>query len=252
MESPNHKGKIKQDPNQQKKNFKNSENKIGFSQKTILCGKYGRNHQGECRSGTDVCYRWGEMGHMCRYFMIHSKLCFGCNQFRHVKSKCLNKSSKLVRAPTIIVGGSYMRARGSWKPHSLMLGLSSLLLGMVQLHPIWCQVFFLSYFNAFSINFSPLFRLIQNIRYLPCKLYSCPRNYQLSGKSFIYVSCFCKDFSIPKGCFRSPLVVQIGDDRETNVFQVSKNYILEISSVRFSIDFNHVPSWSEKYVKKLV
>ena len=167
---------------------------------------------GECRLGTETCYKCGKPDHLSRDCKVTAKLCFRCFQPGHFANECpvpTRPAQISGSAPVKIVDGTSVKKNDAPKSRGRVFQLTA---EEAKVEPDVVT-------GIFYVNSMPALVLFDTG----------------ATKSFVSFS-FCKSFSIVKGRLNEPLEVEIADEKIRLVSDVYRGNGLEIEGVRFPID----------------
>ncbi|XP_071713234.1 uncharacterized protein [Rutidosis leptorrhynchoides] len=172
------------------------------------CGKCGRKHLGECRFGSNVCYRCGKTGHYAANCQSSYRLCYYCYKDDHIQANCPKWLEDQKRNEQRKSAGKKVGSSGK-KPKT-------------RAYQITTEEAKESYdvvTGTFPVNSIPAHVLFDSG----------------ATRSFVSLS-FCKLFDIPLTKLENPLEVEIADDKLVIVSDVYEGCNFEIDDEMFKID----------------
>ncbi|XP_071697449.1 uncharacterized protein [Rutidosis leptorrhynchoides] len=171
------------------------------------CGKCGKHHQGECRVGTNACFKCGRRGHKAAECRGKVK-CFYCSKEGDVMAECpeykKNESEGVERKAIKREPGA-----GDVKPRPRVYQITTE--EAKESHDV--------VIGTFIVNYMPA-----NV------LFDCG-----SSRSFVS-SKFCKNFNVPVCKLKNPLDVEVANDKTVRVTKVYKGCTIVIDNDEISID----------------
>ncbi|KAJ9554440.1 hypothetical protein OSB04_018485 [Centaurea solstitialis] len=202
---------------QPSKKFKGTGQKSEGKKEHPKCSKCGRNHPGECRLGSNTCYKCGKSGHMSRDCKATARLCFRCFELGHFAHECPNAAGSTQAsgvAPLKAIEPSPTKKVEIPKGRARVFQLTA---KKVKVEPEVVT-------GIFPVNLKPALVLFDTG----------------ASKSFVSTS-FCKGFSNVNGRLYEPLEVEIPDEKSVIVRDIFRGNVIELGGVRFRVDLIPIP-----------